>query len=192
MLFLCAARPTANGGWGEEERASRRGGGLKPSRSGQLWAVSDPTTNQSVGRVILPRFQENRPLRLAAPKTLAPLSLIRSRQFAETIRLFFTPKLMSSICTTTQSVSWRKCGQPQCAVSWNINCLPTHRSPPFQNTALPHLSDPSPPKGYRGASLIRNRLLLGPYSSPVPRGLGWSWGGGRFLMGEVPLYSQHL
>ena len=27
---------------------------------------------------------------------------------------------------------------------------------------------------YRGTSLIRNRLLLGPYSSPVPGGLGWS------------------
>ena len=27
---------------------------------------------------------------------------------------------------------------------------------------------------YRGTSLIRNRLLLGLYSSPLPRGLGWS------------------
>ena len=27
---------------------------------------------------------------------------------------------------------------------------------------------------YRGTSLIRNRLLLGPYSSSVSRGLGWS------------------
>ena len=39
----------------------------------------------------------------------------------------------------------------------------------------------------RGTSLMRNRLLLGPYSSPVPRGLGWSWRGARFLVGEVPL-----
>jgi len=30
------------------------------------------------------------------------------------------------------------------------------------------------PAPYRGTSLIRNRLLLGPYSSPVPRGLGRS------------------
>ena len=45
------------------------------------------------------------------------------------------------------------------------------------------------PTPYRGISLIRNRLLLGPYSSPVPRGLGWSWGGARFLMSEVPLYT---
>ena len=40
---------------------------------------------------------------------------------------------------------------------------------------------------YRGTSLRRNRLLLDPYSSPVPRGLGWSWGGALLLMGEVPL-----
>ena len=45
--------------------------------------------------------------------------------------------------------------------------------------------------GYRGTSLIRNRLLLGPYSSPVPWGLGWSWGGGaQFLADEVPQYSK--
>ena len=31
---------------------------------------------------------------------------------------------------------------------------------------------------YRGTSLITNRLLLGPYSSPVRRGIGWSKGGG--------------
>ena len=47
------------------------------------------------------------------------LSLIRSRQFAKTRRLFFTPKMTSSICTITQSVSWRKCSQPQCVVSSN-------------------------------------------------------------------------
>ena len=29
---------------------------------------------------------------------------------------------------------------------------------------------------------------LGPYRSLMPRVLGGSWGGGRFLMGEVPLY----
>jgi len=32
-----------------------------------------------------------------------------------------------------------------------------------------------------GTSLIRKRLLLGPYSRPVPRALWWSWGGGAFL-----------
>jgi len=40
---------------------------------------------------------------------------------------------------------------------------------------------------YRGTSLIRKRLPLGPYSGRMPRGLGWSYGGGRFLMSEVPL-----
>ena len=34
---------------------------------------------------------------------------------------------------------------------------------------------------YRGTSLIRHRLLLGPYSMVV-------LGGGLFLMSEVPLY----
>ena len=37
----------------------------------------------------------------------------------------------------------------------------------------------------RDASLSRKRIPLGPYRSPMPRNLGGSWGGGRFLMGEV-------
>ena len=40
---------------------------------------------------------------------------------------------------------------------------------------------------YRGNSLIRNNLPLGPYSRPMPWALRWSWGGGLFLMNEVPL-----
>ena len=39
----------------------------------------------------------------------------------------------------------------------------------------------------RGTSLIRNFLLLGPYSRPLPGALRWSYGGGQFLMSEVPL-----
>ena len=31
---------------------------------------------------------------------------------------------------------------------------------------------------YRGASLIRNHILLGPYSRAMPRAMQWSWGGG--------------
>jgi len=42
--------------------------------------------------------------------------------------------------------------------------------------------------GYRGISLIRNTPLLGPYSRTIPRVLWWSFGGGLFLMSEVPLY----
>jgi len=41
---------------------------------------------------------------------------------------------------------------------------------------------------YRGTSLIRNRLPLGPYGKPMTRALWWSQGGGCFLMSEVPLY----
>jgi len=43
---------------------------------------------------------------------------------------------------------------------------------------------------YRGTSLIRNRSPLGPYSSHMHRDLWWSYGGGRFLMSEVPLYPK--
>ena len=42
-------------------------------------------------------------------------------------------------------------------------------------------------KRYRGTSLMRNRNHLGPYHRPMPRVLGGSKEGGRFLMGEVPL-----
>ena len=41
-----------------------------------------------------------------------------------------------------------------------------------------------------GTSLIRNTPLLGPYSRTIPRVLGGSYGGGRFLMNEVPLYTK--
>ena len=43
---------------------------------------------------------------------------------------------------------------------------------------------------YRGTSLIRNTSLLGPYSRTIPRLSWWSWGGGLFLMSEVPLYGK--
>ena len=35
----------------------------------------------------------------------------------------------------------------------------------------------------------KKHLALGPYRSPMPRVLGGSWGGARFLMSEVPLYA---
>ena len=43
---------------------------------------------------------------------------------------------------------------------------------------------------YRGTSLVRKRNPLGPYRGPLPRVLGGSWKGGRFLMGEVPLHPK--
>ena len=43
---------------------------------------------------------------------------------------------------------------------------------------------------YRGISLTSKRTPLGPYCRPMPRVLGGSQGGGRFLMSEVPLYSR--
>ena len=49
-----------------------------------------------------------------------------------------------------------------------------HRSRPRSPTR-PHFQTLSP---YRGTSLIRKRLPLGPYSRPTPRALRWSSGGG--------------
>ena len=43
-----------------------------------------------------------------------------------------------------------------------------------------------PASTYMGPSLIRNRHPVGPYSRTMPRALWWSWGGGMFLMSEVP------
>ena len=40
---------------------------------------------------------------------------------------------------------------------------------------------------YRGTWLSRKCTSLGPYHGPMPRVLGGSWEGGRFLMGEVTL-----
>ena len=39
-----------------------------------------------------------------------------------------------------------------------------------------------------GTSLMRNRIPLGPYRRPMPRVLGGSLGGERFLMSEGPLF----
>jgi hypothetical protein len=39
-----------------------------------------------------------------------------------------------------------------------------------------------------GTAPIRKRPPLGSYRRAIPRVLGGSWGGGRCLMGEVPLY----
>ena len=41
---------------------------------------------------------------------------------------------------------------------------------------------------YRGTSLARKRTPQGPYRRPVPRVPRGSKGGGRFHMGEVPLF----
>ena len=43
---------------------------------------------------------------------------------------------------------------------------------------------------YRGTSLITKRHPLGPYTRTMPRDIWWPWGGVRFLMSEVPLYTH--
>ena len=47
-------------------------------------------------------------------------------------------------------------------------------------------------EAYRGASPIIKRTPLGTYRRPLQRVQGGSWGGGCFLMGEVPLYIEAL
>ena len=42
---------------------------------------------------------------------------------------------------------------------------------------------------YRGTSLIRNHLRLGPYSRTMPRALWGPWGRLRFLASEVALHT---
>jgi len=46
--------------------------------------------------------------------------------------------------------------------------------------------DPTATKKIQGY-LARKRSPLGPYCRPVPRVVGESYGGGRLLIGEVPL-----
>ena len=41
---------------------------------------------------------------------------------------------------------------------------------------------------YRGTSPVRKRLPSGPSSRDMPRALRWSYGGGLFVISEVPLY----
>jgi hypothetical protein len=45
---------------------------------------------------------------------------------------------------------------------------------------------------HRGTSLIRKYTPLGPNRRPMPRVLGRSYRDGRFLMGEVALYSTFV
>ena len=40
----------------------------------------------------------------------------------------------------------------------------------------------------RVTSITRKRTPQGPYRRSMPRVLGGSWGGGRFLVSKVPLY----
>ena len=47
------------------------------------------------------------------------------------------------------------------------------------------------PKPYRGISIIRKRTPVGHNRRPMPRILGGSYGGGRFLIGGVPLQTLH-
>jgi len=60
---------------------------------------------------------------------------------------------------------------------------------PSRSTAnMPDATNPALKSGYRGTSLIRNNPLPGSYSRIMSRAISWPWGGGVFLMSEVPLY----
>ena len=67
------------------------------------------------------------------------------------------------------------------------NPQPTPHTPhPTPVTIYQFTSYRPQPTPYRGTSIIRKRLTLGPYSSRISRGLGWSWGGGRFTSARYP------
>jgi len=53
---------------------------------------------------------------------------------------------------------------------------------------LPH---PRTTFALQGYLAHKNPPLVGPYSSPMPRDLWWSWGDWVFLMSEVPLYTHN-
>jgi len=61
--------------------------------------------------------------------------------------------------------------------------------PMYRGTSLKRSRDPFRITAglYMGIPLIRTPPLLGPYSRTMPGVLGGSLGGGRFLVGEVPL-----
>ena len=52
---------------------------------------------------------------------------------------------------------------------------------------LNNLREGRPLGDYTGASVIKTRPPVGPYSRPMTRFLRWSWGRWRFIMNEVPL-----
>ena len=58
---------------------------------------------------------------------------------------------------------------------------------PFFSLNSPLNLAPPVPARCRGTSLIRKHTLLGTYRRPVHRVLCRSYGGGRFLIREVPL-----
>ena len=60
------------------------------------------------------------------------------------------------------------------------------------NKALSLLRRYSSSGKYRGTSLIRKRLPLGPYDRHLRRALWRSGGWGAFLMSEVALYSADI
>ena len=60
-------------------------------------------------------------------------------------------------------------------------------APSAMQSACPALTEGGQ---HRGTSLIRNRHPAGPYRRPMPRALGVSWGDGRFLTSELPLYGS--
>ena len=74
--------------------------------------------------------------------------------------------------------SGRVAQSKRCITGHHPPCAPPQASPTKASVAT---------YGYRGTSLIRNCAPLGPYSRNMPRALWWSWGGGLFLISEVPL-----
>ena len=67
--------------------------------------------------------------------------------------------------------------------------MPLHLSFAHKYITLKHITFKHLTLPYKGTSLIINSAALGPYSRTAPRALWCSYGGGLFLMSEVPLYT---
>jgi hypothetical protein len=70
------------------------------------------------------------------------------------------------------------------AESWRLNDRATNErgGNTLQGLKDFHLNVKVGFRPYKGISIIRQRLPIGPYSSRMPRGLGWSCGGGCALL----------
>ena len=72
----------------------------------------------------------------------------------------------------------------QCGCSVRCGCTwpaPASSAPSTAGTPHPWTIIPTP---FRGTLLMGNNHHVGSCSRPMRRALGWSWGGGRFLISE--------
>ena len=94
-------------------------------------------------------------------------------QSGERVRWVILLQSSCNQCSTLKRVSGTKIKALCCQNKNTFKALQFHLL-----TGEPHDQENAPP--------------LGPYRRPMPRVLGGSYGGGQFLMAEVPLYDESL